>query len=50
MTRGQKQGDKLSPLLFNLIFNALLIALKAASVCHKQSRVCELLPTASMTI
>ena len=29
LTRGQKQGDKLSPLLFNLIFNVLLLALKA---------------------
>ena len=26
---GQKQGDKSSPLLFGLVFNALLLALKA---------------------
>ena len=35
LTRGQKQGDKLSPLLFNLIFNALLIALKATGIGHR---------------
>ena len=29
LTRGSKQGDKLSPLLFSLLFNALLLALKA---------------------
>ena len=35
LTRGQKQGDKLSPLLFNLIFNALLLALKATGIGHR---------------
>ena len=34
LSRGQKQGDKSSPLLFNLIFNALLLALKASGVGH----------------
>ena len=29
LSRGQKQGDKSSPLLFGLVFNALLLALKA---------------------
>ena len=28
LARGQKQGDKSSPLLFGLVFNALLLALK----------------------
>jgi hypothetical protein len=32
LTRGSKQGDKLSPLLFSLLFNALLHALKACGV------------------
>ena len=32
LTRGSKQGDKLSPLLFSLLFNALLQALKACGV------------------
>ena len=32
LTRGSKQGDKLSPLLFSLLFNALLLALKASGV------------------
>jgi hypothetical protein len=30
LTRGQKQGDKSSPLLFELVFNALLLVLKAS--------------------
>ena len=32
LSRGQKQGDKSSPLLFCLVFNALLLALKARGV------------------
>jgi len=32
LSRGQKQGDKSSPLLFGLIFNALLLALRATGV------------------
>ena len=35
LTRGAKQGDKLSPLLFSLVFNALLLALKKAGVGHR---------------
>ena len=35
LSRGQKQGDKSSPLLFGLIFNALLLALKATGVGHR---------------
>ena len=35
LERGQKQGDKLSPLLFGLIFNALLLALKATNIGHR---------------
>ena len=35
LSRGKKQGDKLSPLLFSLVFNALLLALKAAGVGHR---------------
>jgi hypothetical protein len=35
LSQGQKQGDKLSPLLFDLIFNALLLALKATGVGHR---------------
>ena len=35
LSRGQKQGDKSSPLLFNLLFNALLRALKATGVGHR---------------
>jgi ribonuclease HI len=35
LSRGQKQGDKSSPLLFDLIFNALLLALKATGVGHR---------------
>ena len=31
LSRGQKQGDKSSPLLFGLVFNALLLALKATT-------------------
>ncbi len=33
--RGTKQGDKLSPLLFGLIFNSLLLALRATGVAHR---------------
>ena len=32
LTLGSKQGDKLSPLLFSLLFNALLLALKGCRV------------------
>ena len=32
LIRGSKQGNKLSPLLFSLLFNALLLALKACGV------------------
>jgi ribonuclease HI len=35
LSRGQKQGDKSSPLLFGLFFNALLLALKATGVGHR---------------
>ncbi len=35
LTRGKKQGDISSPLLFGLIFNALLLALKAVGVGHR---------------
>jgi hypothetical protein len=35
LTRGTKQGDKLSPLLFGLIFNSLLLALRATGVAHR---------------
>ena len=35
LSRGQKQGDKSSPLLFGLVFNALLLALKASGVGHR---------------
>lgn len=35
LTRGTKQGDGLSPLLFSLIFNLLLHALEATGVGHK---------------
>ena len=31
---GQKQGDKSSPLLFGIVFNALLLALKVARIGH----------------
>jgi len=34
LSRGQKQGDKSSPLLFDLVFNALLLALKATRIGH----------------
>ena len=34
LLRGNKQGDKPSPLLFGLIFNALLLALRATGVGH----------------
>ena len=35
LMRGQKQGDKLSPLLFNLIFNSLILALRATGIGHR---------------
>ncbi len=35
MSRGQKQGDKSSPLLSGLVFNTLLLALKATGVGHR---------------
>jgi hypothetical protein len=35
LSRGQKQGDKSSPLLFGLFFNALLLALTATGVGHR---------------
>jgi hypothetical protein len=35
LSLGQKQGDKSSPLLFGLVFNALLLALKASGVGHR---------------
>ena len=35
LTRGTKQGDKLSPLLFSLVFNALLLALKKTGVGYR---------------
>jgi hypothetical protein len=35
LTRGTKLGDKLSPLLFGLIFNSLLLALRATGVAHR---------------
>ena len=35
LKHGQKQGDKLFPLLFGLIFNALLLALKATNIGHR---------------
>ncbi len=35
LTRGTKQGDKLSPLLFGIIFNFLLLALRASGVAHR---------------
>ena len=43
LMRGQKQGDKLSPLLFNLIFNSLfnlifnslILALRATCIGHR---------------
>ncbi len=34
LSRSQKQGDKSSPLLFGLIFNALFLALRATGVPH----------------
>ena len=37
LTRGTKQGDGLSPLLFSLIFNYLLHALAATGVGHKST-------------
>ena len=35
LSRGTKQGDKLSPLLFDLIFNCLLLALRATGIAHR---------------
>ncbi len=35
MTRGTKQGDKLSPLLFDLVFNCLLLALIATGITSR---------------
>ena len=35
LTRGTKQGDGLSPLLFSLVFNALLLALEASGAGHQ---------------
>ena len=35
LTRGAKQGDTLSPLLFSLLFNPLLLALVAAGLGHE---------------
>jgi ribonuclease HI len=37
LTRGTKQGDGLSPLLFSLIFNYLLVALEATGLGHKSA-------------
>lgn len=38
LTRGTKQGDTLSPLLFNLIFNALLVGLRQSGVGFRTVR------------
>ena len=38
LTRGTKQGDILSPLLFNLVFNALLIGLRQSGVGFRTVR------------
>ena len=35
LTRGTKQGDKLSPLLFGLVFNCLLLALRATGISSR---------------
>ena len=35
LTRGTMQGDKLYPLLFDLIFNCLLLALRATGIAHR---------------
>jgi hypothetical protein len=35
LSRGQKLGDKSSPLLFGLIFNALLLAIRATGVGYR---------------
>ena len=37
LTRGTKQGDGLSPLLFSLLFNLLLLGLDATGVGHKSN-------------
>jgi hypothetical protein len=39
LTRGTKQGDKLSPLLFGIIFTCLLLALRASGVAIGLCRV-----------
>jgi hypothetical protein len=35
LSRGANQGDKLSPLLYSLLFNCLLLALRATRVAHR---------------
>ena len=35
LTRGTEQGDKLSPLLFDLVFNGLLLALRATGIASR---------------
>ena len=38
LTRGTKQGDVLSPLLFSLLFNALLLAIRQSKVSNRTLR------------